>query len=122
MGNMWDGGRDLEGAEPVEYCESRFFEACDIGLGRVDRRVGGDVMSGGSAGWFAFDPGEGAAAGGDVAGDDVDAMVVVIVRQRSALRRLCTRQFQMALECWVRHQWMPQRQVLGNVDLFSGLL
>lgn len=47
---MWDGGRERDGTEPVEYCDRRFFEACDIGLGAVERRLGGEVISGGSEG------------------------------------------------------------------------
>lgn len=50
MGNRYDGGRDREGIEPVEYCDSRFLEACDMGRGSVLRREGGDVMRGGRAG------------------------------------------------------------------------
>lgn len=58
MGNTWEGGRDLEGTEWFEYCDSLFLEACEMGRCRVDRRAGGDVMSGGRGGWFGFEAGE----------------------------------------------------------------
>lgn len=35
MGKMWEGGRDLDGIEAVEYCDSRLLKACDIGRGNV---------------------------------------------------------------------------------------
>lgn len=44
---MLDGGRDLEGTEPTEYCESRLLDACDIGRGRDVDCEGGDDTSGG---------------------------------------------------------------------------
>lgn len=69
MGKTCEGGRDLDGIEPVEYCDSRFLEACDIGRGSVLRREGFDVISGGKAGWFGFV--EEGSVGGDVAGDEV---------------------------------------------------
>ena len=50
MGNMWEVGRDLEGISPVEYWESLFFEACDIGRDRVLRRDCGEVINGGRGG------------------------------------------------------------------------
>lgn len=65
--------------EPVEYCDSRFLDACDMGRGRVDLRFGfgGDVIRGGSGGWLGFVPGE-VIAGGEVAGDDVGDMIAVM--------------------------------------------
>ena len=71
-GNIWkifDGGRDREGAEPVEYCDNRFLEACDSGLESVERRLGGEVISGGNGGRLAF--AEGDAAGGEAAGEEL---------------------------------------------------
>ena len=79
---MWDGGRDLDGIGPVEYCDNLFLEACDIGRGNVDLREGGDVMSGGSGGWFALEEGE-VTAGGDVAGDEFGDMTAVIFRRQN---------------------------------------
>ena len=31
IGNMCEGGRDLEGTEWVEYCDSRFLDAYEFG-------------------------------------------------------------------------------------------
>lgn len=67
MGNTWEGGRDLEGTEWVEYCESLFFDACEFGRCKVERREGGDVTSGGRGGWFGFEEGE-EVGDGEVAG------------------------------------------------------
>lgn len=50
IGKRYDGGREREGTEPVEYCDRRFLEACDMGRGRFVRRPGGDVINGGRAG------------------------------------------------------------------------
>lgn len=49
-----------------------------MGLGIVDRRFGGEVISGGRAVWLAEEPGEGT-GGGDVVGE-VEDMTVVIIR------------------------------------------
>ncbi len=65
---MCDGGRDLEGTEFAEYCDNLFFEACERGRCRFDRRVGGDVINGGKGGWFGFEEGE-VAGEGECAGD-----------------------------------------------------
>jgi hypothetical protein len=62
--------------EPVEYCERRFLEACDIGLGNVDR-AGGVVISGGRAGCPEWDE----TAGGEVAGDELEAMIAVMRKE-----------------------------------------
>lgn len=32
---MWEGGRDLDGMEAVEYCDKRLFRACDMCAGNV---------------------------------------------------------------------------------------
>jgi hypothetical protein len=79
IGKMWEGGRERDGIELVEYCDNRFFDACDIGRGRVDLRLGfgGDVIRGGSGGWLGFAPGE-AIAGGEAAGEVVGDMIAVI--------------------------------------------
>lgn len=76
-----DVGRE-RGADVVEYCDSRFLDACDIGLGIAERRgFGGDVTSGGSAGWLGlFDKGDDTAGGGED-DDDVGDMTAVILRQ-----------------------------------------
>lgn len=53
MGNKCEGGRDRDGIEAVEYCDKRFLEACDIGLGRLERALPGlgvDVIRGGRTG------------------------------------------------------------------------
>lgn len=65
------------GKEPVEYWESRLLEACDIGRDVMLRRDGGEVIRGGSAGWLGFG-GEDAAAGGEVAGEEVVDITTVI--------------------------------------------
>ena len=49
-GNMWDGGRDLEGPDVFEYCESLFFEAWERGRCKFVRRTTGDVIRGGNGG------------------------------------------------------------------------
>ena len=69
-GKICDGGRDLEGMELVEYCDNLFFDACEVGLCKVDRRAGGDVISGGKGGWFGFEDGE-ETGDGEVAGETV---------------------------------------------------
>lgn len=51
-----------------------------MGLGMVDRRLGGEVINGGKAAWLAEEPGEGT-SGGEVVGD-VDDMSAVILRTR----------------------------------------
>lgn len=79
-GKTWEGGRDLDGIEPVEYCDSLFLEACDIGRGSVDLREGGEVINGGSGGWFALDDGE-VTAGGEVAGDELGDITAVILER-----------------------------------------
>lgn len=69
--------------EPVEYWDSLFLDRCDIGRGIVDRREGGDVIKGGSEGWFGFAEGDcdNTTAGGDVAGDEPEDMIVAIERK-----------------------------------------
>lgn len=61
-GNTWEGGRDRQGIELVEYCDSLFIEACEAGCCRFGRfggaAAGGDVIKGGNGGWFGFDDGE----------------------------------------------------------------
>ena len=86
MAMMWEGGRDLDGIEPVtEYCDSRFLEACDIGRGSVVLRAGTgeDVISGGSGGWAWLEAG-GGMAGGDVAGDEPGDMIAVILGEMAS--------------------------------------
>ncbi len=81
MGKMWDGGRDREGIELVEYCDKRFLDACDIGRGRMLLRAGGaggEVISGGRAGCDVFAAGEGI-TGGDVAGEELGDMIAVMI-------------------------------------------
>jgi hypothetical protein len=71
----WEGGRDLE---PAEKCESLCFDRWEGGLGTVVRLgIGGEVTSGGSAGWLGL--GDGA----DIDGDDVGEMIAVILRRGS---------------------------------------
>ena len=75
---MWDTGRDREGPEPVEYWDSLCLDAWDMGRGIVDRRLGGEVISGGKAVWLATEePGDGA-AGGEVVGDVEDMTAVIL--------------------------------------------
>lgn len=82
---MWDGGRDLEGPEVLEYCESLFLDAWDSGRCRpaVPLRIGEDVMRGASGGWFGF------ADGGDrgedeVVGDELEDKTAVIFQDMFA--------------------------------------
>jgi hypothetical protein len=70
---MCDGGRDLEGAEYVEYWDNLFLDACEVGRCRFDRRVGGDVIRGGNGGWFGLEDGEDM-GDGEVAGDTVSSV------------------------------------------------
>lgn len=39
MGNTCDGGRERDMPDMVEYCESLFFEACDVERCIVGRRA-----------------------------------------------------------------------------------
>jgi len=79
MAKTCECGRDRAGIEPVEYCDSRFLAALDIGRGRLLRRTGGgDVMRGGRGGRLGFDEGDRMAAG-DVAGDEVDDITTVVM-------------------------------------------
>ncbi len=48
-----------------------------MGRGNAVLRAGGEVMRGGSGGWFGFVDG-GETAGGDVAGDELGDMTAVI--------------------------------------------
>lgn len=73
-------GRDGKGMEVCEYCESLSLPACDIDMGRgaVDLLCWGEVViMGGRGGWLGFEVGE-ETTGGDVAGEDVADMTVVI--------------------------------------------
>ena len=80
---MWEGGRDLEGMEPVvEYCDRRFLEACDMGRGRLLLRAGGEVMSGGRAGCAEVPAGD-ERAGGEVAGEEPGDITAVMVRGKA---------------------------------------
>lgn len=80
MANMLDGGRD-QGAEPCEYCDNRFLDACEMDMGRggiADFRDCGEVMSGGNGGWLGLEVGELIAGGGEAAGDEAGDMTAVI--------------------------------------------
>ena len=51
----------------------------ETGRGSVDRFAWGeDVMIGGKGGWLGLDVGEDTAAGGEVAGEEVAGMAVVM--------------------------------------------
>lgn len=95
MANMCEGGRERDCRDPVvEYCDSRFLEACDIGRGRIDLLFGfwGEVMSGGSGGWLGLIPGD-ETGGGEVAGDEVgDITSVIFIAWKGSCDRnnLCT--------------------------------
>ena len=93
-GNRCEAGRDRDGMEAVEYCDRRFFEACDIGLAILVRALPGlreDVIKGGSTGWFGFveaedgeedvDGGVVAGAGDDTTEDESVAMVAVMLER-----------------------------------------
>jgi hypothetical protein len=61
-----------------------------MGRGKVVRREGGEVIRGGSGGWFGLDPGD-EMAGGEVAGDDdgdmIAAIFVILFGKRRKFRR-----------------------------------
>lgn len=50
------------------------MEACEEGLGKVERREGGEVINGDSCGWFGFKEGE-ERGDGDAAGDALSSKV-----------------------------------------------
>lgn len=80
MGNACEAGRDGKGMEACEYCESLSLPAWDMDMGRgaVVLLCWGDVvMIGGRGGWLGFEVGE-ETTGGEVAGEDVVDMTVVI--------------------------------------------
>lgn len=104
MGNRCEAGRDRDGIEAVEYCDKRFLETSDIGLGSMDRALPElkvDVIRGGRTGWFGFveeaeggdDDGDGdgdgdgdwnvvvTGAGEDVADDELVAMAAVMLKE-----------------------------------------
>lgn len=89
MGKRNEAGRDRDGTEPVEYCDSRFFEARDIGRGATDRRAGGEVIKGVKVGWFGFvvvvvvvDSWCDGAAGGETTGDEYDEDMIAVIDGR----------------------------------------
>jgi hypothetical protein len=88
-----EDGRDRDGADPVEYWDSRSLDTCDIGSGIIAGRAGGDVIRGGSAGWFGFDDGEDDdIAGVDVADDGLaDITVVIFVAHTGRMLRTTLR-------------------------------
>lgn len=61
------------GPEYDEYCDNRFLDAREFGRCKVDRRVLGEVINGGSGGWFGFEEGEVTAGGDEGGGDDVSS-------------------------------------------------
>jgi hypothetical protein len=89
MGKICDGGRDLDGADWFEYCDSLFFEACEDGRCRFDLRAGGEVSMAVKGGWSGLlgvgeeEPGGGEVAGdvGSKAGDMTAAISAKIVRR-----------------------------------------
>lgn len=84
MGNMWEGGREREGPEYAEYCESRFLDANDEGRCNVALPVVGDVIRGGRGGWFGFDEGDESGDWEEVCGEEVsivgDMTAAIFVR------------------------------------------
>lgn len=72
----------------MEYCESLFFDAWESGRCRLERRAGGEVISGGSGGWFGF--GDNDAGAGEVDGDEVVDMTSVIVPDLSPAATSCS--------------------------------
>lgn len=93
IGKTCDAGRDRGGIEPVEYCDRRLLEACDIGRGRLVWRAGVDVISGGNMGWFGLEEGNkdgmkeglGVAAGEVVAGEDGEGETAAAIVEESKL-------------------------------------
>jgi hypothetical protein len=88
MGKMWEGGRDLDGNDPVEYCDSRCLEAKDIGRGCA---LGGEVVEviseGSERGSGLEVGGDEGFGGGEEAGLDVADMIrstrhVVVLSRR----------------------------------------
>lgn len=91
----------------MEYCESLFFDACESGRCKLDRRAGGEVISGGSGGWVWF--GDNDAGAGEVDGDGVVDMTSVIVPELSpAQQRLAPHRLRSGSQSvWFRpmHTW-----------------
>ena len=104
---MLEGGLERAAPEPVEYWDSRCFEACDIGLGSVLRREGGEVMRGGSAVWL--EPGDDTGCG-DVAGDEVEDMVVAILNSG----RFLMLGIETEPKSKAKHLRIPQRKVRAD--------
>lgn len=80
---MCEGGRDLEGTEPTEYCDSRLLDACDSGREKAfDDCDGGDVTRGGRAraSWFDGDAGP---SGEDMAGPASVVAIAITVFQKN---------------------------------------
>lgn len=71
----------------MEYCESLFFDAWESGRCRLERRAGGEVISGGSGGWFGF--GDNDVGAGELDGDEVVDMTSVIVPDLSPATASC---------------------------------
>lgn len=60
----------------VEYCESLFFDAWESGRCKFERRDWGEVINGGSGGWFGFAGDDTGAE--ELAGDEVADMTSAI--------------------------------------------
>lgn len=59
IGNICDGGRDLDGAEPFEYWDNLSLAARESGFCKFARGLGGgEVTRGGKGGWFGLVDGE----------------------------------------------------------------
>ena len=96
MGKICEGGRDLEGTEPTEYCESRLLDACDSGRARAFDCECGDVRVAGRARVSGFEW-DAASSGGEVAGDASVAIAVALFKQSrleysSLEQKTCDRQ------------------------------
>lgn len=81
IGKVWDCGRDRDGTEPTEYCESLFLEACDMGRARLLLRNGADVVNGGSVDRFWLEDWmEEAWAVAEVVEDEVSVIAAIAIR------------------------------------------
>lgn len=78
---MCELGRDLDGADPAEYCDNLLLEACDIGRPRVLRRDGVEVANGGKAAWLGLCRGDEPWGCGD-ATEEASVIVAVAVIPR----------------------------------------
>lgn len=107
MANMLEGGRDLEGTEPTEYCDSRLLDACDIGRVRDVDCDGGDATCGGRSRFS------------EVAAVPVSSCVAVARCEFVAMMTLNVGPLQLDWKCeWpLKRQWSFQDRSLHACSL-----